>query len=217
MRNPVNTNQNLWYDGTFMGLTVHQWNGPLVQEYLERLYGVMDKSLKDYSRVFAIRVDPRFPVDYEAYGEVVMNDCLSRFIESFKAKIEYNRELARRGNSKAHDTVVRYVWAREYSESGRPHYHLVFLLNGHAFSDLGYFEYGRDNMFNRLHQAWASALGIPLDQAKGLVHFPDEGAYLLHRDRSEMISAFFERATYLCKADTKHFGNGLHGFGASRC
>lgn len=71
-------------------------------------------------------------------------------------------------------------------------------------------------MFNRLNQAWASALGLPLHAVTGLVHIPTGARYHLHRDDHEGIARFFKMTSYLCKAATKSFENGGHGFGASR-
>ncbi|MEA3172408.1 MAG: hypothetical protein QOI97_5356 [Pseudomonas sp.] len=41
-----------------------------------------------------------------------------------------------------------------------------------AFNALGKFEPGRDNMFNRLVEAWASALGLSVEAVSGLVEIP---------------------------------------------
>jgi hypothetical protein len=52
--------------------------------------------------------------------------------------------------------------------------------------------------------------------ANGLVHMPDNPMYRMRADDPQSISAFFYRASYLCKAQTKSFGFGQHGFGTSR-
>jgi hypothetical protein len=85
-----------------------------------------------------------------------------------------------------------------------------------AFRALGTFAPGRDNMFNRLNEAWASALRLPVDAVVGLLHIPENPNYYLRRDDLASVAAFFYRASYLCKAATKAYGNGGHGFGASR-
>lgn len=82
---------------------------------------------------------------------------------SLKTKSERNRAQARRRSKYAHDTQVRYVWVRKIGERGRPHYHLVILLNQDAFYSVGKITSGNDNIFHRLHEAWASALRLPLD------------------------------------------------------
>ena len=144
------------------------------------------------------------------------NEVISRFIESVKAKIRHNRICARQRSPYAHDTKVRYVWARETGDDQRVHYHAVILVNHDAFFTLGRFGSESSNMANRFIEAWASALGLRLDLAAGLVHFPDNPVYRITRNSPLEFAAFFQRASYLCKAETKHFGHCHHGFGSSR-
>ena len=166
--------------------------------------------------MFAFRVDLRLPADTELPDYVFTNEVIDRFFESFKAKIKHNRSQAKKLNKYAHDSRVRYVWTRELGQRGRPHYHLAILLNRDAFTALGKFEAGRDNMFNRLAEAWASALGLSVGAVKGLVEIPTSPFYYLNRGESAGQAAFFYRASYLCKSATKVFGDGSHGFGCSR-
>ena len=127
------------------------------------------------------------------------NEVISRFFESFKAKIEHSRSMARRRNRYAHDCKVRYVWVREIGDSERPHYHLVILLNKDAYSVLGHFASERNNMFNRLEEAWASALRLPRDAVVGLVHIPENPVYYITRD-DERSQAEFARTMLLSGA-----------------
>jgi hypothetical protein len=215
-RHPSNTNLILHNDSTFQGWPIQVDKGPFIQQYLSRLQQTMQCALAQYPRVFAFRFDLRFPTGAQLPDSVYTNQVIERFIESFKAKIAHNRSQARQLNKYAHDSRVRYVWARELGEHGKPHYHLAILLNRDAFTALGKFETGRDNMFNRLEGAWASALGLPAEAVKGLVEIPQNPFYFLNVDELEGRRAFFHRASYLCKAATKAFGDGIHGFGASR-
>ncbi len=75
---------------------------------------------------------------------------------------------------------------------------------------------GMTTCTTRLVFAWASALMMTEHEAVGLVHIPNNPVCELHRDDQASINAFFQRASYLCKADTKQYGNGRHGFGSSR-
>lgn len=188
----------------------------MVEGYLEALYRVIQQALADYSRVCAFRLDLRFPKSMNAEYDSMSNEVISRFIESVKAKIRHNRMCARQLNPYAHDTKVRYVWARETGDDQRVHYHAVVLVNHDAFFTLGRFGSEAPNMANRFIEAWASALGLPLDRTAGLVHFPDNPVYRITRNSQLELEAFFQRASYLCKAETKHFGYGHHGFSASR-
>lgn len=216
LRNPANTNQKLHIAETYRSFPVMHEKGPMIENYLETLYRVLQASFSDYSRVFAFRVDLRYPEEMPMMSDHTSNTMMSRFIDSFKAKIKHNRERAKERNPYSHDTVVRFIWAREVGQKGQVHYHAAFILNGDAFCALGSFGLGRDNMYNRLQEAWASALRLPVEIASGLVHIPHNAMYRLSRGNLQGIAAFFHRASYLCKADTKSFGNGHHGFGASR-
>lgn len=188
----------------------------MIEGYLGATFAVLQAALNNYARVFAFRVDLRFPAWMDASNDEIANAVMTRCIESFKAKIRHNRERAKQKDPNAPDTVVRYVWAREFSQDGRVHYHVAFLLNGDAFFTLGEFELGRANMYCRLVEAWASALGIPVEMTEGLVQVPQNPVYNFRRDDSQAIAAFFYRLSYLCKEKSKHFGNGQHGYGTSR-
>lgn len=216
IRHPSNTNLSLHYENTYQGLPVQVDKGPFISEYLNRLYQTMGQALSQYPRVFAFRFDLRHPAEIQLPDFVYTNQVIERFMESFKAKIAHNRRQARQLNKYAHDSKVRYVWAREQGQHGKPHYHLAILLNRDAFTALGKFEAGRDNMFNRLEQAWASALGLSVEAVRGLVELPRNPCYHLNLGELGGQAEFFHRASYLCKAATKVFGDGSHGFGASR-
>ncbi|MCH4874749.1 inovirus Gp2 family protein [Pseudomonas sp. TMW22091] len=215
-RHPSNTNLILHKDSTFQGWPIQVGKGPFIQQYLSRLQQAMQCALAQYPRVFAFRFDLRFPTGIQLPDSVYTNQVVERFIESFKAKIAHNRSQARQLNKYAHDSKVRYVWARELGEHGKPHYHLAILLNRDAFTALGKFEVGRDNMFNRLVEAWASALGLSVEAVRGLVEVPPNPCYHLNLGEPGGQAEFFHRTSYLCKAATKVFGDGSHGFGASR-
>lgn len=216
IRHPANSNLTVHYDSSYSGLPIQLEKGPFIREYLDRLHQTVMRAIGQYPRVFAFRFDLRLPLGQNPQCLNYENEIIDRFIESFKAKIRHNRQMAFRVNKYAHDSVVRYVWTREVGQHGRPHYHLAILLNYDAFCSLGRFSPGRDNMFNRLQDAWASALGLPPDAVVGLVEIPANPYYHIHRDDSTSIAQFFFRASYLCKSATKSFGNGSHGFGASR-
>ncbi|TBW10025.1 inovirus Gp2 family protein [Azotobacter chroococcum subsp. isscasi] len=216
LRHSDNHNLNLYYGKTFEGFSIQQEKGPFIQEYLQRLHKAMQWTLEDHSRVFAFRIDLRLPVDISLPDYAYTNKVISKFIESFKAKIDHNRDMARRTNKYAHNCKVRYVWAKEIALSGKPHYHLAILLNRDAYRTLGYFASEQSNLFNRLEEAWASALGLPVKAVGGLAHIPDNAIYHLNRDDWRGQDEFFYRASYLCKEATKAYGNRQHAFGTSR-
>ncbi|MBK5549087.1 inovirus Gp2 family protein [Pseudomonas sp. TH03] len=216
IRHSVNANLSLHYGNMYEAFPIQENKGPFISQYLSRLHQTVRNALSQYSRVFAFRIDLRLPAEMQLPGNAYTNEVIGRFIESFKAKIKHNRHKARQLNKYAHDSSVRFVWAREQGQYGKPHHHLAILLNYDAFNALGKFEPGRDNMFNRLVEAWASALGLPVEAVKGLVEIPSNPYYCLRRGDPAEQAEFFFRASYLCKAATKAYGDGHHGFGASR-
>lgn len=215
IRHSLNSNLTIHYESFYKGLPVLFDKGPFILEYLDKLLETMDAATTQYRRVFAFRLDLRFP-EHQTAQHFHSNEVVSRFIASMKAKINHNRETVRQLNKYAHDTVVRYIWAREVGQRGRPHYHLAILLNYDAFCAVGKFTRGRHNMFNRLEEAWASALGVPVDAIAGLIEIPRNPSFFIYRDNHSSRAKFFSRASYLCKSATKEFGDGIHGFGASR-
>lgn len=212
----LNKNHRLLFDGEYRGKSLLGGNFPMVTEYLDALNDVIGRAADQYSRVFAFRFDLRLPLDFEGSADGFSNTAISRFVASLKAKIRHNRATAVRTRAFAHDTRVRYFWVREIGDGGRVHYHFTVLLNAQAFNWLGRFESNGRNMANRVWEAWASALKVNVERAKALVHFPQNPSYELRRDDPESIATFFRRASYLCKARSKQYGHGHHGYGASR-
>lgn len=214
--NPLNRNQTIFSGSTYFGLPVMQIHGPFVTEYLEALRRTLYRTLNDHPRVCAIRFDLRFPRSYFASDEMTTNLVVTRFLESLKAKIAHDRECARQRDPHAHQTNVRYVWAREVGDDDRVHYHVALLLNGDAYFTLGKFESEKMNLSKRISSAWASALGMGEREASGLVNFPDRPLYRVLASDPASVADFFHRASYLCKLKTKSYGFGHHGFGCSR-
>lgn len=212
----TNTNLSLHFENTYQGLPVLTQRGPLIREYLEILHHTTQRALEEHSRVFAVRFDLRLPDGKPLPDDAFTNQTIQRFIESLKAKINHARTKSKQAHRWAHGTSVRYVWAREISQNGKPHHHFVLLLNKDAYCTLGSFSLDADNMYSRIHGAWASALRLPFVESYGLVHIPQNAHYRLDRLNHAELSKFFERASYLCKAATKIFGDGNHAFGCSR-
>lgn len=216
LRHSVNSNLRLWYGGYYGWLPIQADKAPFVESYLMRLDYTIQRAVRQYSRVFAFRVDLRLPVDRPVFGWPAESSVMSRFFQSLKAKISHNRKLVGSQRRYFHDTQVRYVWVCEYGLSDVPHFHLVILLNYDAFNTLGDFKSEGVNTFVRLEEAWASALGVERKDVKGLVEIPKNPSYQLRRDDLSSVAAFFYRASYLCKAATKCYGISRHAFGSSR-
>ena len=214
-RHSHNSNLSLYTNNQYAGLPVQSSPGPLIEQYLSRIWQVTVQALNQHPRTFAFRCDLRFPAN-GVCNQMEDNCVIERFMASFKAKLRHNRDKARLVNPYAHDSAVRYIWCREYGRHGTPHYHCVIFLNNDAFHTLGRFLPGRNNLFNRLQGAWASALGMAIDSVNGLVEIPSGACWQLPGDNPAVWNDFFYRVSYLAKAQTKHYSLGLHAFGSSR-
>ena len=191
--------------------------GPLVEQYLEKLYQTLQYALNDYARVFAFRFDLRLPHGNGLPDDAMTNRVIARFRASLEAQIGHDRQRASRLNRSAHDTCVRLFWVRELGQEGLPHYHCIVLLNRDAYRTVGRIGSEGTNLYSRLELAWASALRLSVSDVLGAVHIPRESTFHLTRQDYLGHDEFFRRSSYLCKAATKHYGDGQHGCGGSRC
>ncbi|WP_312341197.1 inovirus Gp2 family protein [Stutzerimonas nitrititolerans] len=219
LRHPVNTNLHLHYGETFEGFPVQKGKGPYIREYLSDLKHTIELAMAEYPRVLAFRVDLRLPQGRELPDYANTNQVISRFFESFTKKIQYHQErVAERGYSRG--CKVRYAWSREIGQGGKPHYHLLILLNRDAYYTVGRLRSERVNMIGRMEESWARALRISADQVRGLVHIPKDAEYRIDREVRrgdvEKLPEMFYRASYLCKKATKSYGGRQRGFDTSR-
>ncbi|QSR36659.1 hypothetical protein CFI10_17055 [Marinobacterium iners] len=240
-RVPGSPQLRLYYGSHYLGWSVSQQPhyGGLIEDYLDRTWGVIDSALSEYPRVYAVRVDLRYPQGYPA--ELSRdNQCMKRFFEYLQ------RELDRAGLK--YPTRVHYVWAREQDRSPNPHYHLVLMFNQDAVHQIGTYTpcnqggYHRQNLFHRIARAWAYALRLANDHGvEGLVHYAVGGQYDTERpygcddpypsesvdhsagqfqirqgQRDYELARLYYRASYLCKTYSKRLGEGVHCFGSSR-
>ncbi|MBF8805591.1 inovirus Gp2 family protein [Pseudomonas asiatica] len=219
LRHPDNNNLSLHYEPTYDGLPVMLGKGPFIREYLSDLKHTIELAMAEYPRVLAFRVDLRLPQGIDLPDYAYTNLVISRFFESFTRRIKYHQgKVGERGYARG--CKVRYVWSREVGQGGNPHYHLLILLSRDAYYTVGRLCSERVNMISRMKESWAGALGISVKQVSGLVHISKNAEYrvdrYVRRDDEDELPALFCRASYLCKAATKVYGDGQHGFGASR-
>jgi hypothetical protein len=211
-RHPQNSNLWLHYEPRYRGLEVmvHP-EGPMIGNYLETLYQVIHASWAEYPRTWAVRIDLRFPkhADYDP-----ADACITRFIESLKAKVRHDRRRAASQNRYSHDSQVRYVWAREFGQEGKAHYHVLLLFNRDAYFTLGSYTSLEENMYQRINRAWANSLYISYEAALGLAQMPSRPWHCIP-DGSDLSSVFY-RASYLCKAYSKQYMVEGRSFGASQ-
>ena len=218
-RNPFNTNQRLIFSSPYLGLPVQVTQGPAVGQYLDKLLRTITKASLECPRVFALRIDLRYSRREELPDEAITNSVMERFISNLRYRLDSNYDHVKARDGKANKHHLRYVWAREVGgESGRPHYHVLLLLNGDAYRAVGdYTNPDVDCLYNRIRGAWASAIGVDHQNAAGLVSLPPgRSSWMLQHGDGQALRDVFYAASYLCKAATKEFGSGVHGFNASK-
>jgi hypothetical protein len=220
LRHPDNPNLHLYYGDTFEGWPLMIDKGPFIREYLSRLKHTIHLAVDQYPRAMAFRADLHLPLGIDLPDYAYTNEVISDFFESFTKKIQYHQDRVRERDGYARGCKVRYVWARETGRGDRPHYHLLILLNRDAYYTMGRLDSERVNMISRMEESWAGALGLSVDQVGGLVNIPKNAEYRVNRyvRRGEVdeLPALFHRASYLCKAATKSYGDRQRGFDTSK-
>lgn len=95
--------------------------------------------------------------------------------------------------------IARFVMPGQ-EKSGRSHYDLVILLNHDAYHRPGRLQSTRRNLVSRLEEAWASALGLSVDQVQGLVNITDNATCRIYRDvpggKVDELPELFRRAIH---------------------
>jgi len=218
-----NPNLTLHYDDRYCGLPVQTSKGPLVKEWLERIRQSILEQLAKHSRVLTLRIDLRFPSNYWGYEDDSLGN---KYLEDFRNHLRAT--LDRLPGNRNHDLMV--LSAREYDEHDRkPHFHLLILLNGNAIRGTGKWDLSRENLYSRLYEAWAFALGMQAYEIEGLIQFANgsaltsrgrnyvrHGSMLLHRGDEQMFHDLFWISSYLAKVATKNFYDGCRPFVSPR-
>jgi hypothetical protein len=169
----------------------------------------------------AVRTDYHYPPILEDTVGCFHNlkpGAISRSINALKEMLK-NSELRRKRNgARVHPNNLRNVWAKEFSQSGKCHFHVCFVFNEQAYNKLG--DYNIDTSLRMMiTRAWYSALGLELEDYPGLVHFPENCRYILDRNSADYIYEYGEllhRLDYLTKLDSKIYEEGERNFGGSR-
>ncbi len=204
-------------------LLVQDHLGPLSTEYLLNIEKTLNKAIDSHPRTLAIRVDLRFPSS-ALYNDdmpyMYRNDdaVITRFIQAIKARLDADIKKKKRERNRVHDCQLRYVWVREQDSAPLQHYHVLLLLNADTYNCLGSFQATSGNLASRIKASWASALGIPVEELGGCVHFPENPTYLMNRnsvDFGESYASVYHRVSYMAKLETKRYGGHTRHFGCS--
>lgn len=186
--------------------------------YQSNIATTVANAIQSHNRVTAIRVDLRLPDNFD--GLDMSNSIITRFIESLKAKVAV--DLRRKGQAWGRKLLcsLKYVWVREIGPiNGKKHFHALLLLNKDVYHSLGDFNEKSGNLSAMIRQAWCSALGLPFPGYQQLVHFPSGGVVYMdtkHPEFMQQQQLVLDKADYLAKEATKHYGDGQRSFGCSR-
>jgi len=200
--------------------------GTLNQNYVKRIQDTITKALNDYPRVMVLRVDLRLPeIETDSYKHD--SGIVSRFIVSLKAQIEADLLKKCHAGKRVHPCRFRHIWAREFNEYGKKHYHVALLFNREAYAYPGSYtstdgEYTH-NLALMIMEAWVRALGLNTcinhQQYYPLVEFPANGYYHLSKNSNDFtaqLSTVTDRLNYLAKDFSKDNSDGQRNFGCSQ-
>lgn len=200
--------------------------GKLNHNYVKRIQDAITKALNDYPRVMVLRVDLRLPeIETGSYNSD--SGIVTRFIVSLKAQIEADLLKKQHTGKRVHPCRVRHIWAREFNECGKKHYHVALLFNREAYAYPGSYtsadgEYTH-NLAMMIMEAWVRALGLNTvvnhQQYYPLVEFPANFYYHLsknHHGFTAQLSGVTERLHYLAKDYSKDNSDGQRNFGCSQ-
>ncbi|MBH3133522.1 inovirus Gp2 family protein [Serratia marcescens] len=200
--------------------------GTLNQNYVKRIQDTITKALNDYPRVMVLRVDLRLP-EIETGSYKNDSGIVTRFIVSLKAQIEADLLKKYNTGKRVHSCHVRHIWAREFNNFGKKHYHVALLFNREAYAYPGSYtstngEYIH-NLAMMIMEAWVRALGLNSvvnhQQYYPLVEFPANCYYHLsknHNDFTAQLSNVTDRLNYLAKDYSKDNSDGQRNFGCSQ-
>ncbi|MEH4262807.1 inovirus Gp2 family protein [Klebsiella aerogenes] len=190
---------------------------------LDQMVDVIDNGITEFSSITVIRVDTHYPPILDN-GDTVCclpnlePGAISRCINALNAILRASEHRRRRNGVRVHPNTLRGMWAKEFSQSGKCHFHIAFVFNKQAYYYLGDNE-SEDSLKKMITKAWYSALDLELEDCPGLVHFPENCKYVLDTNSPDYIYEYgmlFIRLDYLTKLDTKIYEEGERNFGGSR-
>ncbi|MBL5945901.1 inovirus Gp2 family protein [Enterobacter asburiae] len=200
--------------------------GMLKSIYVKRIQNTLDKALQEYPRLFVLRVDLRLP-DADTTDCNTDSAVITRFIASLKS--QFIADLLKKHNEgkRVHPSRIRYIWAREFNQSDKKHYHVTLLLNREAYAYPGRYtaingQYSH-NLALMIMEAWVRALGLHTvenhTQYYALTEFPGNCYYHLSRNSenfTEQHTDVTNRLNYLAKEYSKDNTDGQRNFGCSQ-
>lgn len=214
MRHPLNTNLAIHTGPVYKGFRVLTPEGGLIKGYLDTVLKTTDYALDEHPRTYAMRFDLRWPRADEFHVLDYSNEPVGRFVKHLRGSIEEHYHTAVAQGRRAHQSALRYIWAREVGASGRPHLHFLTYVNRDTYFGMGKYGSVDRNMYNRIRDAWDYALDIQDGFFPGLVHMCGD-FHVFARDGRPGWADLIQAGSYLCKLESKEYGTPFHAFGSS--
>lgn len=200
-------------------------HAPFNNRYLQRIAGVVNNALAVHPRTMAFRVDLHLP-EYRDTDDSIICDAnisqglLSRFIESLNVRVLTLLNHKKKEGKRTYPSQLRYIWIRELSANGKPHYHIVLFVNKDTFNTLGSYDATGSGVASLIQAAWLSALGLPVcAEYLPLVHFPSNPRYYLNSRTISFTKTYGElmfRLSYMAKERSKLYSPAQRSFGCSQ-
>tara|TARA_R110000737_G_scaffold282984_1_gene289646 strand:- start:6123 stop:6752 length:630 start_codon:yes stop_codon:yes gene_type:complete len=197
---------NVISSSNFNGYPVLSQHGVLVENILIGNEEVLAQAFKSHNRIAVMRFELKFPLGYMGCTEVI-----SKFFDSLRYRLKNDLVKKTESRGRVVQSDIGYVWVKELSGSHGWHYHVALLLNYDVYNCFGLINGNNINMFNRILFSWAGAIGYSVNDARGLVHIPQNPVYKLDRCSltvNEDIQAVLYRLSYLAKLKTKPYKTG---------
>ncbi|WP_271311511.1 inovirus Gp2 family protein [Yersinia intermedia] len=200
--------------------------GSLNKHYVNRIQETINKSVSEYPRTMLLRIDLRLP-DTNVGSYNGDSTLVTRFIASLKSQVEAYFLKKQSEGKRVHRCHIRHIWAREFNQDGKKHYHLALLFNKDAYAYPGSYtpedgEYTH-NLAVMVMEAWVRTLNLHgseyYQQYYSLVEFPENCYYHLNAnsaDFSTQFTAVVDRVNYLAKEFSKVHSDGQRNFGCSQ-
>lgn len=199
--------------------------GPLRVHYMNRIRETLNKSLREHCRTMVLRVDLRLP-DFSPYESD--STLITRFMESLKSQKNADQIKKISNNKRCHPCRIRYIWAREFNENGKKHYHLALFFNKDTFAYPGRYKPNKDGVYQHnlalmIMEAWIRALKLNQEENHQkhykLVEFPENCYDHLDMNDETYLNDYnvvMNRLDYLAKEHTKDSSDKQRNFGCSQ-
>ncbi len=203
-RLPQNPNIKLHWGQDYNEYELMPGVGPFIEQNLAKIDRTIRWAREQSTRLYAVRLDLRFPQHYELSGlGDFSNDPINRCLKSLKGRLD------RYCKSRLHWHNYASLWSREYDKGDtRPHFHVLLLLNGHAFRAIGNMSRGGESLYRMIEESWLSALGCRGPGLDKLVHVCKSGQYWINTADCTEAKSLFKRASYMAKVRDKGFDDG---------